>query len=95
MVANASKDRFEGFPKGWFVVSFSDDLEPGGVLPLRYFGQDLVLYRTETGQAVLLDARCPHLGAHLGRGGTVQGDCIRCPFHAWSFDDTGRCVEVP
>src|SRR4029079_10178956 len=28
-------------------------------------------------------------------GGTVVGDSIRCPFHAWRFDGAGACVEIP
>ena len=42
-----------------------------------------------------IDAFCPHLGAHLGYGGLVEESTIRCPFHAWRFDGTGACVEVP
>ena len=34
----------------------------------------------------MLDAYCPHLGAHLAEGGRVQGESVRCPFHAWEFD---------
>jgi 3-ketosteroid 9alpha-monooxygenase subunit A len=83
------------YPNGWFQIAYVDELPPGGVMPLRYFGRDLVLFRTEAGEAKLLDAHCPHLGAHLGYGGKVKGDCIECPFHAWKFDGTGACVEVP
>ena len=72
-------------PFGWFFVAYSDELAVGDVKPLHYFGRDLVLFRNESGQAGLLDAYCPHLGAHLGYGGEVQGDSIRCPFHAWAF----------
>ena len=43
----------------------------------------------------MLDAYCPHLGAHLGAGGKVEGDTIRCPFHGWRFDGDGACVEIP
>jgi phenylpropionate dioxygenase-like ring-hydroxylating dioxygenase large terminal subunit len=43
----------------------------------------------------VLDAFCPHMGAHLGHGGKVQGDTVTCPFHAWKFDGDGKCVEVP
>jgi 3-ketosteroid 9alpha-monooxygenase subunit A len=82
-------------PNGWFQVAYADELWPGKVLPLKYFDQQLVLFRTEDGQAQVLDAFCPHLGAHLGHGGTVEGNCIRCPFHAWCFDGDGKCVEVP
>jgi nitrite reductase/ring-hydroxylating ferredoxin subunit len=82
-------------PDGWFAVAFSDDLAPGDVQAIRYFGQELVLFRTESGRAVVLDAHCPHLGAHLGVGGRVIGESLRCPFHAWRFDLAGQCVEVP
>ncbi len=83
------------FARGWYLVSWSDDLEPGGVKPLRYFGKDYVLFRGEDGGANLLDAHCPHLGAHLGYGGRVEGNDIICPFHAWRFGASGRCTEVP
>jgi 3-ketosteroid 9alpha-monooxygenase subunit A len=83
------------YPNGWFQVGYTDELTPGAVKPLKYFGKDLVLFRTEGGEAKLLDAHCPHLGAHLGHGGKVKGDCIECPFHAWKFDGAGACVEVP
>ena len=82
-------------PSGWFAVRFSDELEPGQVEAVRYFGRDLVLFRTQLGQPHLLDAFCAHLGAHLGRGGTVVGESIRCPFHAWRYDGAGTCVEIP
>ena len=76
---------FPPFPDGWFQVGYSDELAPGQVVPLKYFGRELVLYRGEDGVAHLLDAHCPHLGAHLGHGGRVVGADIECPFHAWKF----------
>jgi phenylpropionate dioxygenase-like ring-hydroxylating dioxygenase large terminal subunit len=83
-------------PNGWFVVAESGDLRPGDVRALYYFARDLVLYRTEGGEARLVDAHCPHLGAHLGVGGKVEGDRLRCPFHGWAFDGaSGACVEIP
>jgi 3-ketosteroid 9alpha-monooxygenase subunit A len=86
---------FAATPIGWYAVARSSELPPRAVLPLRYFGRDLVLFRAESGDAKLLDAFCPHLGAHLGHGGTVRGESIRCPFHGWCFDGGGVCTEVP
>ena len=82
-------------PFGWYAVEYSNQLQAGEVKPLHYFGRELVLFRTESGQAALLDAFCPHLGAHLGHGGTVMGDTISCPFHAWQFDGSGHCKAIP
>jgi nitrite reductase/ring-hydroxylating ferredoxin subunit len=76
-------------------VGDSDDLAAGEVKPLRYFGRELVLWRTESGEAALADAHCPHLGAHLGMGGRVVGDTLRCPFHGWQFAASGACALVP
>lgn len=86
---------FPPFPNGWFQVAYSEELPPGGVTPLHYFGKHLVLFRTETGKLHVLDAYCPHLGAHLGYGGVVEDGTIRCPFHAYRFDGEGQCVDVP
>jgi 3-ketosteroid 9alpha-monooxygenase subunit A len=86
---------FKGFPRGWFVVCFSTDLAIGQTKPLRYFGRDLVAFRGEDGQVRVLDAHCPHLGAHLGYGGKVVGCEIQCPFHAWKFAGDGKCVSIP
>ena len=82
------------YPNGWFQIAYSDELAPGAAKPVRYFGKDLVLFRTEAGEAKLLDAHCPHLGAHLAVGGRVEGDCIRCPFHGWSYEHSGRLGNV-
>lgn len=82
-------------PTSWFPLSASPDLGAGQVRRLQYFGRELVLFRTQDGKAHVLDAHCPHLGAHLGVGGRVEGETIRCPFHGWRFDGEGTCIEVP
>jgi 3-ketosteroid 9alpha-monooxygenase subunit A len=82
------------YPRGWFVIAFSEELKPLDVLSLHYFGREFVLFRTSTGDASVLDAHCPHLGAHLGDG-RVEGEVIYCPFHQWAFDVTGQCVDIP
>ena len=83
------------YPNGWFGIAFASDLAPREVRALQLFGQDVVLYRSAMGNAHLLDAYCPHLGAHLGHGGKVAGEEIVCPFHAWRFDGKGECGGVP
>lgn len=91
----ASRFPFPSHPIGWFCAAFSSEIGVGEVKTFHYFDQDIVLYRTESGAVHAVDAHCPHLGAHLGVGGCVVGETIRCPFHSWRFDGEGRCVEVP
>jgi 3-ketosteroid 9alpha-monooxygenase subunit A len=83
------------FPIGWFQVAWSEEFATGKSYPLRYFDTDLVAYRGESGEVHILDGHCPHLGAHLGCGGMVQGDDISCPFHGWKFDENGRNIDIP
>lgn len=82
-------------PTGWFQIAWSAELGPGEVRPLRYFDQDLVCYRDEAGELHVLDAHCPHLGAHLGFGGSVEGSDIVCPFHGWRWSPAGENVHIP
>lgn len=90
-----SRYPFPATPDGWYGLFLGADLAPGEVKALRYFGRDLVAFRGEDGAARVFDAYCPHLGAHLGVGGRVEGSGIRCPFHGWRYDGEGCLVEVP
>lgn len=82
-------------PFGWFCIGFSDDLAVKDVKNVHYFDRDMVLFRTESGQVGLTSPACPHLGAHLGHGGTVVGESIRCPFHHWHYDRQGVITQIP
>lgn len=94
---------FVGYPTGWFVVDWSRQLAPGQIKPLHYFGRDLVLWRTEDGEPVVMDAHCPHMGCHLAYGasgrehehGKVNGRALECPFHGWQWDTQGNNVLIP
>ena len=82
-------------PTGWFQVAWSHEVTVGQVHRMRYFGRDLVAWRATSGKVTVMDAYCEHLGAHLGYGGTVVEDRIRCPFHGWEWNDQGRNVCIP
>jgi 3-ketosteroid 9alpha-monooxygenase subunit A len=82
-------------PTGWFQVAWSAELPAGSVLPRHNFDTDLVLFRDGDGAVRVLDAHCPHLGAHLGYGGTVDGNDIVCPFHGWRWSGDGHNTGIP
>jgi 3-ketosteroid 9alpha-monooxygenase subunit A len=91
------------FPRGWFVVADSAMIidKPHNA---RYFGEDVVIFRGESGAVVMLSAYCPHMGTHLGKshashtiasGHHIEGDSIRCPFHGWRYGPDGKCNDIP
>src|ERR1700679_4111981 len=83
------------YPNGWVAGACSEELAPGDIMARTYFGEELAIFRDQTGTVAVLDAYCPHLGAHLGHGGTVGNGCVRCPFHGWEFSLAGTCVGMP
>ncbi|MFI6869415.1 Rieske 2Fe-2S domain-containing protein [Nocardia sp. NPDC050406] len=82
-------------PTGWFQVAWSAEVGIGAVHRMKYFGRELIAWRSADGRIAVMDAYCEHLGAHLGYGGHVEGDRIVCPFHGWEWNRDGRNVCVP
>lgn len=80
--------------EGWYWAMRADRLPRGRARALNFLGREMVVYRGADGRVAALDAYCPHMGAHLAEG-KVEGNAIRCLFHYWKYDATGRCVEIP
>ena len=83
------------YPNGWLPVLESSALKKSQILPIFAFGNDLVAFRSTAGEVTVLDAYCPHLGAHLGYGGRVMDDTVNCPFHGWVVNQNGDCIHIP
>ncbi|MFO0576790.1 MAG: Rieske 2Fe-2S domain-containing protein [Polyangia bacterium] len=81
-------------PRGWFSIGSVEDTPVGTVQNHRIAGHDLVAFRGADGVLAVADAFCPHLGAHLGHGGRVDGNDLRCPFHGFCFDKSGACTRT-
>ena len=91
-----SADRFPfPVPFGWFCVGYPEEFPVGEPKAIYYFDRHLVAWRDDAGALHVQDAFCPHLGAHLGHGGTVDGCELVCPFHGWSFDAEGTNTNIP
>lgn len=77
----------------------TQQLSVGQLMKTQALNQDIVIIRDSKGKVHAIDPHCPHYGAHLGSGDVVQisgEDCVRCPFHEWSFRaEDGVCVDVP
>jgi nitrite reductase/ring-hydroxylating ferredoxin subunit len=86
---------YRSFPFAWYFACYSEDLPAGGVRALRYLARDLVVWRDEEGTPHVIDAYCPHLGAHLGYGGRVEGCELVCPYHWWRYDGDGNNCGIP
>src|SRR5687767_545575 len=79
----------------WIPFAISNQLVAGDApLQVRLLGQNYVAFRAEDGRVGFLDELCPHRRASLALG-RVEGNGIRCIFHGWKMDVSGKVVEAP
>jgi len=78
----------------WYPILASVELAPGQAREVRLLGEDLAVFRDPSGRLGLLERQCPHRGVSLGQGlATDRG--LTCPYHGWTFDRDGACVDMP
>ncbi len=69
------------------------DLPAGEVRSIVVLGEEVVLWRGEAGLHAWQDL-CIHRGVRLSLG-TVTGCALRCAYHGWTYDEAGKCVQMP
>ena len=78
----------------WHPIAISNSVAKGKAKAVRLLGEDLALYRGQSGTAHLVANRCAHRLTKLHTG-WVEGEQLRCMYHGWKYDGTGQCVERP
>ncbi len=79
----------------WVFVATEDALQtPGDQLPIDVCGQPVLLLRDQRGELRALSNLCAHRGTLLVDKPT-NGSRIQCPYHAWTYDDSGRLIILP
>ncbi|HXZ10696.1 MAG TPA: aromatic ring-hydroxylating dioxygenase subunit alpha [Paraburkholderia sp.] len=81
-------------PDHWYPLAWSREVKRGKTHGVHFAGQPIVLVRTESGSVFALEDRCAHRQVPL-HAGVVKGESIRCCYHGWTYDCTGRCIDVP
>src|SRR5207247_765620 len=80
----------------WIPALVSSELpeHDGAPVRVRLLGENLIAFRVTSGKVGLIRNHCPHRGASLFFGRNEE-EGIRCVYHGWKFDVTGRCVDMP
>jgi phthalate 4,5-dioxygenase oxygenase subunit len=84
------------FRRYWLPALLSPELpkRDGAPVRLRLLGEELVAFRDSNGAVGLVDAFCPHRRAPMFLGRNENGG-LRCVYHGWKFDVSGKCLEMP
>ena len=90
-----------GTPCGELMRRYWQPLCPSGELTaerpkkrLRVMGENLVVFRDASGEYGCVEEFCKHRGVSLYYG-YAEDDGIRCCYHGWKYDRTGRCIDMP
>jgi 5,5'-dehydrodivanillate O-demethylase len=78
----------------WHPIAASSELAEFGTKAIKLLGESLVLYRDRSGTPGLVAERCPHRSAGMVFG-IPEEHGLRCAYHGWLFDETGRCTDQP
>ena len=78
----------------WMPIAPVGELDVQPTRAVRLFGEDLVLYKDGSGTYGLIDRHCPHRRADMSYG-FIEECGLRCNYHGWLFDETGRCTQQP
>ena len=77
----------------WYVAATSAEL--GRNLIQRWLlDEPYVMFRSDNGDPVIFDDRCPHRRFALSKG-VLSDDTLTCGYHGLSFGPDGSCTRIP
>ncbi len=81
-------------PNFWYPVAVSRSVQKQKTFAATFAGERIALYRGESGTIYALEDRCAHRQVPLSMG-VVEGDTLRCCYHAWAYRGNGRISQIP
>jgi len=81
-------------PDFWYPVAVSGSVRKNKTFAATFAGERIALYRGESGTVYALEDRCAHRQVPLSMG-VVEGDTLRCCYHAWAYRGNGRISQIP
>jgi phenylpropionate dioxygenase-like ring-hydroxylating dioxygenase large terminal subunit len=84
------------FAQTWNLVGHVTEIPESGDYVMRYIGEDSVIVtRDKDGAINVLLNVCTHRGMMVCRSEGGKGNQFKCPYHGWTFSNTGRFLGAP
>ncbi|MET9666473.1 aromatic ring-hydroxylating dioxygenase subunit alpha [Streptomyces sp. NPDC006475] len=81
-------------PNFWYPVAVSKSVRKNKTFAATFAGERIALYRGASGKVYALEDRCAHRQVPLSMG-VVEGEALRCCYHAWAYRGNGRISQIP
>jgi phthalate 3,4-dioxygenase subunit alpha len=84
------------FGRAWMYMAHESEIpEPGDYVLRRILDDSFIVVRDEHGEVRVLFNMCRHRGMQVCRSELGNASHFRCPYHAWTYKNTGELVGVP
>jgi phenylpropionate dioxygenase-like ring-hydroxylating dioxygenase large terminal subunit len=84
------------FSKTWIFLAHETEIPwPGDYVLRRVINDSFIVTRDEDGQIHVLFNMCKHRGMQLCRSDAGNASHFRCPYHGYTFSNTGKLQGVP
>lgn len=81
-------------PDHWYPLAVSARVPRNGTFAATFAGRRIALFRGASGAVHALEDRCAHRQVPLSMG-VVDGEVLRCCYHAWAYRGNGRISQIP
>jgi phenylpropionate dioxygenase-like ring-hydroxylating dioxygenase large terminal subunit len=82
--------------QSWVYLAHESQLpEPNSFLSVRMGLRQVIVTRDKTGELHAVFNRCAHRAATICREESGTAKSFQCPYHGWTFRNTGELVGVP
>ena len=89
-------ERREVFDRSWLYAGHESEIaKPGDFTTRKIGGRPIILVRDGAGTPRAFLNTCPHRGNIVCRERAGSTKLLRCFYHAWAFDLSGRLAGVP
>ena len=89
-------ERKKIFENKWVVIGTASSLpKPGDAKPFDLLGIPLIILRDKKNKIRIFHNVCSHRGYKLLQKPCSLKNILRCPYHSWSYDFTGKLVTTP
>ncbi len=78
----------------WYLACFLNELKNTNIIKRKIVGEEIVVFKNSDGDITVLEDRRCHRNVHLSNG-TVEGKNIKCGYHGWEYNTSGKCAYIP
>jgi phenylpropionate dioxygenase-like ring-hydroxylating dioxygenase large terminal subunit len=91
-----AREREQVFGRAWLFLAHESEIpEPGDYVVRRIVDDSFIVVRDEDGKVRVLFNMCLHRGMQLCRAEIGNASHFRCPYHGWTYKNTGELTGVP